>query len=48
MEKLEKQDKFQPRDKSYPLKHNQPEAELLKEGSNASITHPKAASFSLH
>ena len=46
-EKLEKQDKFQPRDKSYLYNITQSAAEPLKDGFPASVANPKAAAFSL-
>ena len=46
-EKLKKQDKFQPRDKSYLQNITNSEAETLKGGSAASVANPKKASFSL-
>ena len=45
--KLEKQDKFQPKDKSYLYNISESEAEPLKDGSDASVSNPKAAAFSL-
>ena len=45
--KLEKQDKFQPKDKSYLYNISESEAEPLKDGSAASVSNPKAAAFSL-
>ena len=47
LEKLEKQDKFQPKDKSYLYNISQSEAEPLKDGSTASVSNPKATAFSL-
>ena len=47
MEKLEKQYKFQPKDKSYVYNIPESEAEPLKDGSAASVANPKAAAFSL-
>ena len=46
-EKLEKQDKFQPKDKSYlyNILKSDSETELLKDGSTASVANPKAAAF---
>ena len=45
--KLEKQDKFQPKDKSYLYNIPESEAEPLKDGSAANVSNPKAAAFSL-
>ena len=47
VEKLEKQDKFQPKDRSYLYNISESEAESLKDGSAASVSNPKAAAFSL-
>ena len=47
VEKLEKQDKFQPKDKSYLYNISVSEAEPLKDGSAASVSNPKAAAFLL-
>ena len=47
IEKLEKQDKFQPKDKSYLYNIPKSEAEPLKDGPAASVANPKAAAFSL-
>ena len=46
-EKLEKQDKFKPKGKSYLYNIPESEAEPLKDGSTASVANPKAASFLL-
>ena len=46
-EKLEKQDKFQPRDRSYLQNMTNSEVEPLKDGSTANVANPKTASFSL-
>ena len=46
-EKLEKQDQFQPRDKSYLHNITESEAELLKDASTARVANPKVAFFSL-
>ena len=46
-EKLEKQDKFQLRDKSYLQNVTKSEAEPLKDGSAASVANTKTA-FLLH
>ena len=46
-EKLEKQDKFQPKDKSCLYNIPESEAGPLKDGSAASVANPKAAAFSL-
>ena len=48
VEKLEKQDKFQPKDKSYFYNISESETEPLKDGSAASVSNPKAAAFLLH
>ena len=45
--KLEKQDKFLPKDKSYLYNISESEAEPLKDGSAASVSNPKSAAFSL-
>ena len=47
IEKLEKQDKFQPKDKSYLYNIPESEAEPLKDGPAASIANPKVAAFLL-
>ena len=47
VEKLEKQDKFQLKDKSYFYNLSESEAEPLKDGSAASVSNPNAAAFSL-
>ena len=47
VEKLEKQDKFQPKDKSYLYNISESEAEPLKDGFAASVSNPKAAPFLL-
>ena len=47
VKKLEKQDKFQPKDKSYLYNISESEAELLKDGSAASVSNPNVAAFSL-
>ena len=46
--KLQKQDNFQLKGKSYLQSIPELEAELLKDGSTASIANPKAAAFSLN
>ena len=46
-EKLEKQGKFQPKDKSYLYNITESEAGPLKDGSAASVANPKAAAFLL-
>ena len=45
LQQLKKQDKFQPRDKSYLYNITNSEAEPLKDGSAASIANPKTAPF---
>ena len=45
--KLEKQDKLQPKDKSYLYNISESEAEPLKDGSAASVSNAKVAAFSL-
>ena len=47
LKKLEKQDKFQPKDKSYLYNISESEAEPLKDDSAARVSIPKAAAFSL-
>ena len=47
VEKLEKPEKFQPKDKSYLYNIYESEAEPLKDGSAASVSNPNAAAFSL-
>ena len=46
-EKLEKQDKFQPKDKSYLYNIPKSEAGPPKDGSASSVANPKVAAFSL-
>ena len=46
VEELEKQDKIQPKDKSYLYNISKSEAQSLKDGSAANVSNPKAAAFS--
>ena len=47
VEKLEKQDKFKPKDKFYLYNMSESEAELLKDGSTANVSNPNVAAFLL-